>query len=69
MTTFRPGDRVFWHSSNNTAHIFHGTLVRALIGNLWVVDDGLDRPLRCVSEYRLTQAKRFAPIGGGGMAG
>ncbi len=65
MTYFRPGDRVCWRRLNNAAHIFHGTLVRALIGNLWVVDDGLDRPLRCVSEYRLTKVERFAPLTGG----
>lgn len=65
MTAFRPGDRVCWRSFSNEAHIFHGTLVRALLGNLWVVDDGLDRPLRCVSEHRLIKAERFAPLTGG----
>ncbi len=68
MSQFRPGDRVFWHSAGERGHIFHGTLVRELVGHVWVVDDGLDRPLRCVSEHRLTKVERFAPSGGGLIA-
>ena len=68
VSMFSPGDRVFWRSATESGHVFYGTLVRPLVGGKWVVDDGLDRPLRIVSEWRLTKLERFAPRGGGLIA-